>query len=103
MLECLQRGLKIADSCTASSPSHVQLFVEIFDYYVHYFEIGTPSITDKFVSGLIALINEHFASIGATSSTTIAESRAYFEQILDTIRRRKVDESSKDRFGVIVC
>jgi len=103
VLECLQRGLKIADSCTASSPSHVQLFVEIFDYYVHYFEIGTPSITDKFVSGLIALINEHFASIGATSSTTIAESRAYFEQILDTIRRRKVDESSKDRFGVIVC
>merc|ERR1712127_907762 len=84
VLECLQRGLKIADACSMSSSSNVQLFVEILDYYVYYYEIENPSITDKFVSGLIALINEHFDSVGAASgSGAVAEARAYYGQILD--------------------
>ena len=103
VLECLQRGLKIADACSMSSSSNVQLFVEILDYYVYYYEIETPSITDKFVSGLIALINEHFESIGVTGSTSIAETRAYYEQILDHIKRKKNENRTKERFGLIVC
>jgi len=103
VLECLQRGLKIADACSMSSSSNVQLFVEILDYYVYYYEIENPSITDKFVSGLIALINEHFDSIGITGSTAIAETRAYYEQILDQIKRKKIEEATKERFSLIVC
>ena len=103
VLECLQRGLKIADACSMSSSSNVQLFVEILDYYVYYYEIDNPSITDKFVSGLIALINEHFESIGVTGSTSIAETRAYYEQILDQIKRKKNENRTKERFGLIVC
>jgi len=103
VLECLQRGLKIADACSMSSSSNVQLFVEILDYYVYYYEIENPSITDKFVSGLIALINEHFDSIGITGSTAIAETRAYYEQILDQIRRKKIEDATKERFDLIVC
>ncbi|EED89796.1 predicted protein, partial [Thalassiosira pseudonana CCMP1335] len=56
VLECLQRALKIADACSMASSSNIQLFVEILDYYVYYYEIENPAITDKFVSGLIALI-----------------------------------------------
>ena len=103
VLECLQRGLKIADACSMSSSSNVQLFVEILDYYVYYYEIENPSITDKFVSGLIALINEHFESVGVTGSTSIAETRAYYEQILDQIMRKKTKDGTKERFGLIVC
>lgn len=103
VLECLQRGLKIADACSMSSSSNVQLFVEILDYYVYYYEIENPSITDKFVSGLIALINEHFESIGVTGSTSIAETRAFYEQILDQIKRKKTKDGTKERFGLIVC
>ena len=84
------------------SSSNVQLFVEILDYYVYYFEIGNPAITDKFVSGLIALINEHFDSIGVTTAA-IAETRAYYGQILDQIKRKKMEGESKERFGLIVC
>merc|ERR1712127_591675 len=102
VLECLQRGLKIADACSMSSSSNIQLFVEILDYYVYYYEIGNPAITDKFVSGLIALINEHFDSIGLTTSG-IGESRSYYEQILGQIRRKKMEEKSKETFGLIVC
>ena len=103
VLECLQRGLKIADACSMSSSSNVQLFVEILDYYVYYYEIENPSITDKFVSGLIALINEHFESIGVTGSTSIAETRAYYEQILDQIKKKKTKDGTKERFSLIVC
>lgn len=85
-----------------SSSSNIQLFVEILDYYVYYYEIGNPAITDKFVSGLIALINEHFDSIGLTTSG-IGESRSYYEQILGQIRRKKMEEKSKETFGLIVC
>mmetsp|Transcript_9555 Transcript_9555/g.15823 ORF Transcript_9555/g.15823 Transcript_9555/m.15823 type:complete len:87 (+) Transcript_9555:116-376(+) len=85
-----------------SSSSNVQLFVEILDYYVYYYGIGNPAITDKFVSGLIALINEHFDSIGS-STATIAETRAHYGQILDQIKKKKMEEGSKERFGLIVC
>jgi len=76
-----------------SSSANIQLFVEILDYYVYYYEIGNPAITDKFVSGLIALINEHFDSIGAMpTGSAAAEARTYYEQILEQVRRRKVED-----------
>lgn len=103
VLECLQRGLKIADACSMASSSNVQLFVEILDYYVYYYEIENPVITDKFLSGLIALINEHFDSIGVLPSPAIVETRAYYGQILDQIRRKKAEENTKERFVLIVC
>lgn len=84
------------------SNSNVQLFVEILDYYVYYFEIGNPVITDKFVSGLIALINEHFDSI-ALPSAAIVETRAYYDQVLDQIRRKKMKDETKEQFRMIVC
>ncbi|KAL7444351.1 hypothetical protein ACHAXH_009951 [Discostella pseudostelligera] len=104
VLECLQRGLKIADACTMSSSSNVLLFVEILDYYVYYYEIENPVITDKFVSGLIALINEHFDSIGMSGSSTMLETRAYYGQIINQIKRKQTEDGkNKERFGLIVC
>ena len=83
-----------------TSSINVQLFVEILDYYVYYYEIENPSITDKFVSGLIALINEHFDSIGISGSSAISDSRAYYGHIIDKIKKKKVDD---ERFSLIVC
>jgi vacuolar protein sorting-associated protein 35 len=81
----------------------VHLFVEILDYYVYYYEIKNPVITDKFVSGLIALINEHFDSIGVTGLMAISETRVYYTRILSEIKRKKVEECTKERFCLIVC
>jgi vacuolar protein sorting-associated protein 35 len=86
-----------------SSSSNVLLFVEILDYYVYYYEVENPVITDKFVSGLIALINEHFDSIGMTGSTTMSETRAYYGQIINQIKRKQMEAGSKERYGLIVC
>ena len=104
VLECLQRGLKIADACSMASSANVQLFVEILDYYVYYYEIENPAIIDKFVSGLIALINEHFDSIGATGpGSAIAETRAHYGQIVERIKMKAHEEETRERFCLIVC
>merc|ERR1712008_300115 len=58
VLECLQRSLKIANGCMASSGNLV-LFVDILDNYLFYFKNNIPTITDKFLSGLITLIKDH--------------------------------------------
>ena len=103
VLECLQRGLKIADACSMTSSANVQLFVEILDYYVYYYDIENPVITDKFLSGLIALINEHFDSTGTSGSSAVSEARAHYQHILDRIRRKKTEEGTKERYELIVC
>mmetsp|Transcript_6170 Transcript_6170/g.9562 ORF Transcript_6170/g.9562 Transcript_6170/m.9562 type:complete len:1349 (-) Transcript_6170:51-4097(-) len=103
VLECLQRGLKIADACSRQSSANIQLFVEILDYYVYYYEVGNPAITDKFVSGLIALVNEHLQSVGVTSSVAVAETKAHYGQIVDLIKKKKVEKETAERFGLIVC
>ncbi len=103
VLECLQRGLKIADACSRQSSSNIQLFVEILDYYVYYYEVGNPAITDKFVSGLIALIKEHLESVGGTSSTAVAETKTHYGQMVDLIMKKKAEKETAERFGVIVC
>lgn len=43
MLECLQRALKIADACMSSSV-HVQLFVDILNEYLYFFEHKNPAV-----------------------------------------------------------
>ncbi|CAM9907427.1 unnamed protein product, partial [Discosporangium mesarthrocarpum] len=57
VLECLQRSLKIADVCL-SGGMNALLFTEILNHYVYYFEAGNQEITDRYISGLVALINE---------------------------------------------
>ena len=46
MLECLQRALRVADSCMESATS-VELFVEILDRYVYYFDQANESVRPK--------------------------------------------------------
>lgn len=87
--------------CTTANPANLSLFIDIFDKYVYYFEKSNPFITDKFISGLIALINEHITSIG-TSNSLISEIKEHFIQIVQYIESKKSDEVLGARFGAIV-
>lgn len=42
-LECLQKALKIADSCMDAA-TNVELFVEILNQYIYYFEKGNDAV-----------------------------------------------------------
>ena len=43
VLECLQRALRVADSCMETATS-IELFVEILDRYVYYFDQRNESV-----------------------------------------------------------
>jgi vacuolar protein sorting-associated protein 35 len=44
VLECLQRALRVADSCMETATS-IELFVEILDRYVYYFDQRNESVS----------------------------------------------------------
>lgn len=50
MLECLQRALRVADACMDAAVS-VELFVEILNRYVYYFDQENDAVSIIFVTG----------------------------------------------------
>lgn len=46
VLECLQRALRVADACMDAAVS-VELFVEILNRYVYYFDQQNEAVSDK--------------------------------------------------------
>ncbi|KAF9354685.1 Vacuolar protein sorting-associated protein 35 [Mortierella sp. NVP85] len=79
VLECLQKALKIADSCM-DSVTNVELFVEILNRYIYYFEKKNESVTIKYLNGLIDLINTNLGNMdnpdqhpAASTSSSLVE------------------------------
>lgn len=48
VLECLQRALRVADSCMETATS-IELFVEILDRYVYYFDQQNESVSVRLI------------------------------------------------------
>lgn len=65
VLECLQKALKIADSCMDSA-TNVELFVEILNRYIYYFERKNEAVTVKYLDGLIDLINTNITNMDSS-------------------------------------
>lgn len=62
VLECLQKALKIANS-TLDPVTNVELFVEILNRYIYYFELRNEAVTVKYLNGLIDLINTNLSNM----------------------------------------
>ncbi|KEZ46823.1 hypothetical protein SAPIO_CDS0132 [Scedosporium apiospermum] len=89
VLECLQRALRVADSCMETATS-IELFVEILDRYVYYFDQGNESVTTKYLNGLIELIHSNLAG-NQQDSASVEHSKKHFHQTLDNIRSRQFE------------
>jgi len=90
VLECLQKSLKIADTCMDSS-MNVHLFVEILNEYLYYYENQNDAVTVKYLSGLIELINTNIANMDASSS---AESiNIQYNNTLEFIKWKKTTDT----------
>lgn len=61
VLECLQRALRVADACMDTAVS-VELFVEILNRYVYYFDQENEAVTVKYLNGLIELIQSNLGA-----------------------------------------
>lgn len=96
VLECLQRSLRVADACMDAAVS-VELFVEILNRYLYFFDRGNEKVTVKYITGLIDLIQRNLKSL---SEGNLSDSpRKHFERTLEYINDQKEYD---ERFQKIV-
>ncbi|KAI8818650.1 vacuolar protein sorting-associated protein 35 [Fimicolochytrium jonesii] len=75
VMECLQKALKIADTVMEKN-LNVELFVEVLERYVWYFEKRNNAVTVKYLNSIIDLIQTNLSSIDAARSDVPSLSRA---------------------------
>lgn len=96
-LACLQRSLKIANACMGHQ---VHLFVEILNKYLYFFDRKCPSITVKYLKGLMALIDEHMPNLDASDTSQVA--KAHYWNTLKHIRlKASQDDETGERYRSI--
>ncbi|KAI9661111.1 MAG: Vacuolar protein sorting-associated protein 35 [Bathelium mastoideum] len=108
VLECLQRALRVADACMDTAVS-VELFVEILNRYVYYFDqeneavsshqmisvtnLNTANnkgqVTTKYLNGLIELIHSNLNT--NENPTSLENPRRHFERTLEYIASREYE------------
>ena len=88
VLECLQRALRVADACMDTGVS-VELFVEILNRYVYYFDQENDAVTTKYLNGLIELIHSNLNTTDNASG--LENPRRHFERTLEYIRSREYE------------
>lgn len=98
VLECLQRALRVADACMDAAVS-VELFVEILNRYLYFFDRGNEKVTVKYITGLIELIQRNLDSMTTNDGSISDSPRKHFERTIQYINDQKeIDE----RFQAIV-
>ncbi|KAK4981262.1 retromer complex subunit Vps35 [Elasticomyces elasticus] len=88
VLECLQRALRVADACMDTAVS-VELFVEILNRYVYYFDQGNDAVTIKYLNGLIELIHSNLNT--SENASALDNPRRHFQRTLDYIASREYE------------
>ncbi|KAL8763747.1 MAG: hypothetical protein Q9184_000539 [Pyrenodesmia sp. 2 TL-2023] len=88
VLECLQRALRVADACMDTAIS-VELFVEILNRYVYYFDQQNETVTTKYLNGLIELIHSNLQTNQESSS--LDAPKRHFQRTLDYISSREYE------------
>ncbi|KAK9468248.1 vacuolar protein sorting-associated protein 35 [Lipomyces arxii] len=96
VLECLQRALRVADACMDAAVS-IELFVEILNRYVYYFDRGCEVVTVKYVNGLISLIMSNLSS--TIDQSTNDSPRKHFERTLQYIAAQKEEDERFDQIN----
>lgn len=96
VLECLQRALRVADACMDVAVS-VELFVEILNRCIYFFDRGNEQVSVKFIKGLIELIQRNLGSI--TDGSISDSPRKHFERTLKFVNDQK---ETDERYHQIV-
>ena len=75
----------------------IYLLVDILAAYVLFYERKSPVISTKYITGLIALIKEHFGSSELDANGCMLN----FRQMIGYINRKKSDSSTAELFAAI--
>eukprot|EP00163_Fabomonas_tropica_P019084 TRINITY_DN3354_c1_g1_i1.p1 TRINITY_DN3354_c1_g1~~TRINITY_DN3354_c1_g1_i1.p1 ORF type:complete len:604 (-),score=180.43 TRINITY_DN3354_c1_g1_i1:135-1946(-) len=99
VLECLQRSLKIADTCMTSS-LNVLLFVEILNQYLYYFENENEMVTVKYLSSLIELIHTNVQNMENPESAR--NIHILFTNTLSHIQAKKEGDDGSRYYDIVL-
>lgn len=90
--DCLKKGVKIANQCMDSSVQ-VQLFVELLNHYIYYYEKGCDQVTVQVLNQLITKIKETLPSLEANEETE--QINKHFQNTCDHLRLKKDNPESE--------
>ncbi|SPO37012.1 related to vacuolar protein-sorting protein VPS35 [Pseudozyma flocculosa] len=68
VLECLQKSLRIANSCI-DERSTVEIFCSALDQYLYYFEQQVEAVAPKYINSLVELISNGLDSLSSNPSS----------------------------------
>jgi hypothetical protein len=92
----LTRELVLCVPVSWQSGSHVSLFVEILNQYLHHFEAGNEKVTVKYLQGLVDLISEHTANMDASPESDAV--KAHYASTLAHMKAKKEGDEA-ERFA----
>ncbi|XP_015604558.1 vacuolar protein sorting-associated protein 35 isoform X2 [Cephus cinctus] len=68
VLDCLKKGIRIASQCMDTSVQ-VQLFVELLNHYIYFYEKGNTAVTVQILNQVIAKIKEELPNLEVSEET----------------------------------
>lgn len=93
VLECLKKGVRIAKQCMDVSVQ-VQLFVELLNHYVFFYEKGDEQVSVEIINQLIAKIKEELPNLEVSDEAE--QINKHFSNTLDHLRARISDTLESD-------
>ena len=69
----------------------VELFVEILNRYVYYFDQQNETVTVKYLNGLIELIHSNLSTNQEANASSLENPKKHFQRTLDYIRSREYE------------
>lgn len=96
VLECLQKCLKILEVIVQADAKFVSMWVDMFDTYSYYFEVGCEEVTAAFVAALKDLCLEHI-SFAESDASAQAEARAAKAHLAASVAHLKAQKASADQ------
>ncbi|KAL3286540.1 hypothetical protein HHI36_001045 [Cryptolaemus montrouzieri] len=85
VVECLKKGLRIAKQCMDNSVQ-VQLFVELLNHYIYFFEKGNDQVSIQILNQVIIKIKEELPNLETSEETE--QITKHFNNTLDHLRVR---------------
>ncbi|KAK7114883.1 vacuolar protein sorting-associated protein 35-like [Littorina saxatilis] len=98
--DCLKKGVKIANQCMDSSVQ-VQLFVEVLNHYIYFYEKGCEQISVQVLNQIIARVRELLPNLEANEETE--QINKHFKNTLEHLQlRMEVSDSTVSYQGLVL-
>uniref|UniRef100_A0A1B6CMY9 Vacuolar protein sorting-associated protein 35 n=2 Tax=Clastoptera arizonana TaxID=38151 RepID=A0A1B6CMY9_9HEMI len=85
VVECLKKGVRIANQCMDSSVQ-TQLFVELLNHYVYFYEKGNDQVTVAMLNQVVGKIREELPNLESTEETE--QISKHFTNTIEHLRNR---------------